>query len=481
MKRAVLLPRPGWAATLPRVAVVGAGISGLAAAHYLRTLGGGAVEVTVYEKSPRAGGAIVTDLSQGIPLEGGPDSLLVRKTAGVGLVRELGLGDNLMATHPGARGADIFHEGVLYPIPPGLIAGVPSSPAALLDSGLLGPQGKRDLMRGRRPRPRRAGGDVSLGELLAYHLGPEVVDRIAAPLLSGIYAGDIWQLSARATYPQLLEWEQRYRSLIAGRAAMPPPPPGPRAPIFMTPRQGLESVVQALVGALSPQIRLNTPVDALVPQGTEFQVHTRSGVDVVDAVVLAVPATEAARLSAEVEPAAAALLGTIPYAPLAVVGLVFDPGDIELPVGKTGALVPKGEELFLTAATYVTQKWPYGEEGAVPVRVFYGRSGDDRAVAMSDEDLAALSLTELARLTPVPGSPRYVRVFRHRPGMPQYTVGHEERVQALEKCLGGWPRLRVCGSAFHGVGVPDCIKDGREQAEALIGQFAGGSPGIKQA
>ncbi len=462
---------------LPKVAIVGAGISGLSAAYYLQTLGAGSVSVTVYEGSSRAGGAIITDVSQGIPLEGGPDSLLVRKPAGVGLVRELGLGESLVPTHPDARGADIFHDGVLHPIPPGLMAGVPDDPKPLLESGLLGPQGKRDLMRDRRrPRPRRTGGDVSLGELLAYHLGPELVDRIAAPLLSGIYAGDIWQLSTRATYPQLLEWEQRYRSLMAGRAAMPPPPPGPRAPIFMTPRAGLQSLVQALLQKLSASVRLNAPVEAVVPDGDRFRVRTPSGVDLVDAVVLAVPAMEAARLSEEVEPAAAALLGTIPYAPLAVVGLVFDPDTIAAPPGRTGALVPKGEGLALTAVTYVAQKWPYGDVGVIPVRVFYGRSGDDRAVGMNDIDLAELAVSELAQLAPVSGQPRYVRVFRHRPGMPQYTLGHDDRVQAIEKCLAGWPRLRVCGSAFHGVGIPDCVQDARRQAEGLLAHFLSESP-----
>lgn len=454
---------------MPSVAVVGAGISGLAAAHYLRALGGPNVRVTVFEGTERVGGVIATDVSQGVPLEGGPDSLLVRKPAGVGLARELGLGDRLMPTHPEARGADIYHAGRLHPIPPGLVAGVPSDPRPLIESELLSERGKRAVLLDRvKPRPRRTGPDVSLGEVLRYHLGTELVDRIAAPLLSGIYAGDIWQLSARATYPQVLQWEEKHRSLIAGRASMPAPPPGPRPPIFMTPRDGMESLVHALSRELSGVVRLNTPVDALESDGATFRLRTAVGVERADAVILAVPAFEAGRLLQDTEPAAAALLRTISYATLAVVGFVFEPGALSPPPQKTGALVPKGEDLDLTAVTYVAQKWPYGEGGLIPVRAFYGRSGDDRVLELSDAQLADYALSELGRLAGVAAPPRYVRVFRHRPGMPQYTVGHLERLSAIDKCLSGWPALRLTGAAYRGVGIPDCVQDGETQARAVL-------------
>jgi oxygen-dependent protoporphyrinogen oxidase len=454
---------------MPRVAVVGGGITGLAAAHFLRTLAGDAVSVTVFEASDRPGGVVVTDMTGGVPLEGGPDSLLVRKPAGVGLARELGLGDALMPTHPEARGADIFHEGRLYPIPAGILAGVPADPKPLLSSGLLSEKGKRDLLRDRiRRRPHWPGADVSLGDLLKYHLGTEMVDRIAAPLLSGIYAGDIWQLSARATYPQVLEWEARHRSLMAGRAAMPPPPPGPRPPIFMTPRSGLQTLVGALARELGASVRLETPVSAIEAQGDGYRLSMPSGPERADAVVVAVPAPEAARLVEGLEPAAGALLRTIPYARLAVVGLLFERDAVVLPAHKTGVLVPKGEDLQLTAVTYVSQKWPYKESPVVPVRVFYGRSGDDRALDMPDAELVALAVSELGQLCTVNGPPRYARVFRHAPGMPQYTVGHLERLSALEKCVSGWPGLRLAGAAYRGVGIPDCVKDGEVQARSIL-------------
>jgi len=454
-----------------RIAVIGAGITGLAAAQRLleQAAAGAPLEVVVYEQSGRAGGVIQTDRTLGVPLEGGPDSLLVRKPHAIELARAIGLGDHLIATHPAARGADIYWRGRLHPIPSGLVAGVPRDLATLRRSSLLSPYDKLRLLVDRLiPPPRRPVADVSLGHLLARHFGAALVDRLAAPMLSGIYAGDIRQLSARATYPQVLEWWMRYGSLLRARA-QESPAPAPRGPVFMTLDQGLQLFADTLADRLSPHLRLHTAVHGVEPDGSRYRVVTENTVDVYDGVVVAAPAGRAAALLETTDPAAAALLRTIPYARLAVVGFVFDPDAIRLPPAKTGLLVPAGQPVGMTAVTYVSQKWQYRNPlPYVPIRVFYGRSGDVRDVDRDDQALVAQAVEELSRVADVRAEPRFARVFRHDPGMPQYTVGHVERVEALQRVLAAHPPLRVAGSAYRGVGIPDCVRDGVEAADAVL-------------
>lgn len=455
-----------------KVAVIGAGITGLAAAHRLleRRAAGDPVEVMVYEAKERPGGVIVTDRSQQVPLEGGPDSLLTRKPAAVRLATDLGLADQLIPTHPQARGADIYWNGRLHPIPAGLLAGVPGKFAPLLRSPLLGPGAKVRLLADVfLPRLRRKGSDVSLGRLLEHHFGAALVDRVAAPMLSGIYAGDIRQLSARAAYPQVLEWEAQYRSLIRAVASLPAPPPGPRPPVFMTLASGLETLPDELARRLGDRLRLGVVVRALEPDAGGYRVMTDVDRERYDGVIVATPAAAAAELVEGLEPAAAALLKTIPYARLAVVGLVFDPSAIRLPAGKTGFLVPAGQALAMTAATYVSQKWQYPAPLPYwPLRVFYGRSGDEAAVNQDDAALIGRALSELKQVVDLRGDPRHVRVFRHTPGMPQYTVGHGERIQALQRLTGDAVPLKLAGAAYRGVGIPDCVRDGEAAAEAVL-------------
>jgi len=454
-----------------RIAVIGSGITGLAAAWRLRdrAAAGTPVEVVVYEQSGRAGGVIQTDRTWGVPLEGGPDSLLVRKPHAIELARAVGLGDHLIVTHPAARGADIYWRGRLHPIPPGLVAGVPRDLTALRRSTILGPYDKLRLLVDRLMRPpRRPVADVSLGQLLARHFGAGLVDRLAAPMLSGIYAGDIRQLSTRATYPQVLDWWMRYGSLLKARAAEPTPS-APRGPVFMTLDQGLQLLTDTLAERLTPDLRLQTPVAAVEPDGSRYRVVTAGGEEAYDGVVVAVPAGRAATLLETADPAAAALLRTIPYAGLAVVGLVFDPDAVRLPAGKTGLLVPASQPVGMTAVTYVSQKWQYPTPlPYVPIRVFYGRSGDVRDLDRDDDTLVAKAVEELSRVAEVRGEPRLARVFRHDPGMPQYTVGHVDRVEALQRVLAAHPPLRVAGAAYRGVGIPDCVRDGTDAADAVL-------------
>lgn len=454
---------------MTELAVVGAGIAGLAAARRLVERVPAGTVVRVFEATARAGGAIRSETTSGVVLEGGPDSLLTRKPAAVELCRALGLGGELIGPAAAARGADIFWEGRLHPIPPGLMAGIPSRPEALWRSGLLSWGAKLRALADLWRPPLSTEPDVSLGQLLEYRFGPQVVDRLVAPLLAGIYAGDIRTLSLKATFPQLAAWQATSGSLIRAARRQPPPPAGHRGPPFLTLRGGLERLVQALVEHTAAAWHFGEPVRRLVPDGDGFRLETDRGRYTVDGVVLAAPAHQAREMVGETLSEAADLLAGIPYTDLAVVGLLFRPGAVNPPRDKTGVLVPGGQGLTMTAVTYVASKWAYPEALPYePIRVFFGRAGQDGVLDQDDAALVARAQAELARVLGVRADPEQARVFRHPAGMPQYRVGHPDRVARLEQLLSAWPRLRLAGQAYHGVGIPDNVVDGERAADAVL-------------
>ncbi|MCL8206593.1 MAG: protoporphyrinogen oxidase [Actinomycetia bacterium] len=461
---------------MPELAVVGAGIAGLAAARRLVERAPAGTVVHVFEANARAGGAIRSEITAGVVLEAGPDSLLTRKPAAVELCRALGLADELIGPAPGARGADIFWAGRLHPIPPGLMAGVPSRPETLWRSGLLSWSAKLRALADLWRPPKPTEPDASLGELLAYRFGPQVVDRLVAPLLAGIYAGDIRTLSLKATFPQLAAWQDQYGSLIRA-ARRQPPPAGHRGPPFLTLRTGLERMVRVLVEKTSATWHFGEPVRRVVPEGGGFRLETDRGRYAVDGLVLATPAPRTREMLGEAVPEAGALLAEIPYTDLAVVGLLFRPAAFSPPRDKTGVLVPAGQGLALTAVTFVGSKWAYPEPPPYEaVRVFLGRAGDAGLLEHDDDALVARARAELERVLGVRAEPETARVFRHPAGMPQYRVGHLDRVARLEQVLARWPQLRLAGQAYHGVGIPDNVADGHRAADAVLAAVGAAVP-----
>lgn len=452
-----------------RYVVVGGGISGLSAAHALGDKFPDA-EIVLLEARARIGGKIITDRTGGYVLEGGPDSILRRKPEAIDLATGLGL--TPIGTNPGTRGAFIYYHGRFFPIPVGIQAGIPTDIKALLKSRLLSWSGKfRASLDFVLPRITDRDQDMALGRFLRYRFGDEVVDRLAAPMLSGIYAGDIDQMSLEATFPQFKDLERDSRSVVLGsrrrqRLAKPSTTSGS---LFASFPRGLESLTETLAEAMtSVEIRYNAPVDRLESQDNIVQVRLGDVTIEADGVVLAVPAFVAASLIQDVSPMVAHVLREIAYPNLAVVGAIYAPDAINVPDHKTGFLVPRQPKIQMTAGTYVSSKWHYPgvPEGKV-IRAFYGHAGDD-ILRLSDQELSDLYHQEMSTIFPKIGKPFYQRVFRHPSAIPQYQVGHVRKMQAaLTQMRQDWPRVVLAGAYIDGVGIPDCVRRARLAVEEL--------------
>jgi len=480
-------PRAGAPRT---VIVVGGGMSGLAAAWELT---GGAQRradaptVVVLEASERLGGPLHTETFAGRAVDMGPDGFLARRPEATGLAHELGLGDDLMPV--GARGASVWARGKLRPLPEGHAMGIPTRFWPTARSGVLGVRGNLGLARDALlPRPDVRGpiGDRSVGPLVARKLGQRVVDVLVDPMLGGIYAGTVDDMSAAASFPPLLAAAGKRGSLMRSlRAEMPPPPvPDPEAdpgtaapPLFYSLRNGMASLVGALGDALCARgvdIRLATRVERLGRDGGGWTVHLGGETLSADAVVLATPAPVTAGLLEPHDDEAAGLLRAIDYASAAVVTFRVDPGDVPEPLYGTGFLVPrrsphKGRDPWVvTAGTFLDRKWPHlARPGDVLLRTSLGRIEDERPAAWSDDEAAARAWEELGALLGVHGEPLEVAVVRHNHALPQYRVHHLLRTAGVEAAVARLGHLAVAGSAYHGVGIPACVGSGRAAARSL--------------
>jgi len=468
-----------------RVAVLGGGITGLSAAFYLLRFAerqGRPIRVTLLESSDRLGGRIDTLRRDGYVIERGPDSFLARKTAMIELVRDLGLEKELAYISPLARTTYIVHRGRLHPMPEGLMMGVPTDLGALARTGVISPVGKLraacDLFLPRRGKD----GDVAVGEFLRRRLGREVAERIAEPLLAGIHAGDPDRLSLRATLPQFAELERKYGSLIRGMAAVRGRsnpanlPPEARGRTFLSFRRGLYSVVEALERRLLRDgcaIRFGAAAVSLeknAPDGAPYRIVAENGVEVAaDAVIVAVPAPAAARLlepHVDVE-----ALRRVEYVSVANVALGYDARRFGHKLDGSGFLVPRGEGRVITASTWTSTKWPHtAPAGKRLLRCYVGRAGDEAAVHLPDDSLEYAVKRDLRDLMDLSARPELVVISRHRDAMPQYAVGHLERIAELRRQLENrLPGVLVTGASVEGVGLPDCAAQGRKSAAALLG------------
>ncbi|MDR7483312.1 MAG: protoporphyrinogen oxidase [Armatimonadota bacterium] len=476
------------------VVVIGGGIAGLAAAHRLvsdaRARDAG-VTCTVVEADPRLGGKLHTEVVDGCIVECGPDAFLAAKPWARDLCAALGLADRLIATRPG-RGVYVAYRGRLRPLPDGLVLGIPTRPDLLVRAGLLSPadalRAAADLLL---PRAREAA-DEPVGRLLRRRLGAAVVDRLAAPLLAGIYAGDADALSVQATFPQLRQWERRHRSLIlaglaqrrTGRAADEHrqgdganTPPG--APVFLSLAGGMAELVDALRAALQHRAALltGTPVVRIVrpdPREAAYALYLGDGrILRAQALVLATPAFVAADLLAGFAPAAAAVLRDIPYASTAAVTLAYRRAEVAHPLDGHGFVVARGEPVQITACSWVSSKWPgRAPPGIALVRCYFGRAGADAIVAADDATLVETARRDLRLVMGLDATPRIAHVARWPHAMPQYTPGHLDRLAAAETVLAGLPHLALAGAGYRGVGVPDCIRQGQEAAAQVLAQIA---------
>ena len=456
---------------LARVAVVGGGISGLATAHYLlngdENGEGPPLDVVVLEASGRAGGKVRTARLAGAPVEGGPDSFVVRKPWAVDLCDELGLTDQVVI--PGATGASVLVEGRLVPLPPRSAFGIPSKLSDLLTWRGLSRWGAvraaGDLLR---PKS-RDDGDEALGALLRRRLGDEAARVLVEPLLAGLHAGDPMRLGVLPTFPELRAWERGLGSLLRGsRAAVrAAEAPGPgHKPLFATVWGGLSTVIDALGAKIGrDRVRLDAPVARLTREGPRFAVEAPGDALTVDAVVLATPAFESARLLGTVNAEAGAEIGGITYASTAVVLLAYPEGTADrLPDEGTGYVVPPDGNA-VTACTWLSRKWPSAEFGTrAVIRCFVGRDGDERALVLGDHELVKAVRAEVEPVLGLESVVADSAVVRWPRSMPQYEVGHLDRLARIDSALTSTRGAFVTGAAYGGVGLADCVRQAKETA-----------------
>ena len=448
-----------------RVVVVGGGITGLAAALEVRALRPDA-DVVVLEAAARLGGKVGVSDVAGLAVDEGADSLLTRVPDGLGLVAAAGLAEQLVAAASGQ--ASVWSDKRLRPLPAGTLLGVPTDLAALARSGLLSSRGlaraRLDLVLPGAP----VEDDISVGDLVARRFGREVVERLVDPLLGGVYAGHAELLSLQATLPQLVPHAARHRSLLrAARAARASAPPAD-GPLFVSLPGGLGRLPAAVAAASGAQVRLGTTVRELARTTSGWSLTTGSAADpglvFADAVVLAVPGPSAGRLLADV--VRTDDLTCLEYASVAIVTLVLDGPS---PGAGSGYLVPAVERRTTKAVTFSSRKWAHLAGERSVVRASVGRFGDTVELQHEDGELVALVLAELQQAVgPVP---RLVdsRVTRWGGGLPQYAVGHLDRVRRIRAAVARHPGLSVGGAAYDGVGVPACARSGRQAARTALG------------
>jgi len=452
------------------VVIVGGGIAGLAAAYELSKQG---TSFVVLERAPRAGGVIFSEQVDGFVVDGGPDALLIQKPEAIALCREIGLGDRLVSTKT-PRIAYIQRGGRLHALPAASVLGIPTRVGPFVRTTLFSWAGKLRMGAELFVPPRRDDADESIGAFITRRFGQEAATYLAEPLLAGIHAGDVDRLSVRALFPRLVAAEQQHGSLLrAFRAGGPAAPRGASQPVtrrdegaFKSLPGGLGEMVQALVASIGDRhIRTNTAVDAIVGGGP-FSVRTANGDSITaKAVVLATPAYATSVLIRDRDAELSRLASEIPYASAATVALAFRRDHVRHSLAGSGFVVPRAEHTGLLAASWLSSKWPNrAPDDSVLMRTFLGGARDPHALDRSDAELVETSLAALRPLLGIQHAPLFTRVYRWDRSNAQHNVGHLERMAAIERALARHPGLFLTGSAWRGVGIPDCVADGRKVA-----------------
>jgi oxygen-dependent protoporphyrinogen oxidase len=457
---------------------VGGGIAGLAAAHRvveLRRESGRPVEVTLLEAGSRLGGTIQTERADGFLLEAGPDSFISEKPWALALAERIGLGPRLCRTNDRFRRTYVVRGGRLRPLPEGFLLLAPTRAWPVLASRVFSWRGKLRLGLDLALPRRRAAGDESLGSFVRRRLGREALERVAQPLVGGIYTADPDRLSVAATMPRFLALEREHRSLILGlrrtarRQAVGAS--GARWSLFVTLAGGMEELVAALAARLpAGSVRLGAPVAALAAAPGGWRVEPLAGPPLhADGVILAGPAPLMAPVVKPVDPALAGLLEGIAYASSATIALAYPRPAIRHPLDGFGFVVPRVERRAILACTFSSVKYPgRAPDGVALLRVFVGGAIQAGLLAADDAELRALAHRDVAALLGIAGDPVLARVWRHPAAMPQYDVGHLDRLAAIEARLDALPGLALAGGAYQGVGIADCVRSGEAAAERLV-------------
>ena len=463
---------------MKRIAIIGGGISGLSAAFYLQKAraAGADVEYTLFESGQRLGGSMYSDRVEGCLVEAGPDSFLTEKPWAISLCKELGIADQLIGSNDAQRKTYILVNGRLVVMPDGLMFMVPTQllPTAL--SPLFSWSTKLRMARELLHPPRPMQTDETVAELVERHFGAEVVDRLADPLLSGVYGGDAAKLSARAVLPRFVEMEEKYgslsRAMLAAHKKMMAMRKEPPRPLFTSLQDGMQQMVDAITARLdSESIRLRTHVLRVYPEDSSSSWRVAiemNGEERFDAVLIATPANVAGALLDGVDRGLARDLLNITYSSSVTVTLGYYMDQLTtLPPG-FGFLVPRSEGTRMLACTFVHNKFPHrAPKDKGILRCFLGGARDEAVLAFSDDEILETVHRELRDILKLDARPLFTRVYRWRGAMAQYEPGHIARVQRIETRVAEIPGLALAGNAYHGIGVPDCIRSGMEAANLL--------------
>ncbi|MEU7938075.1 protoporphyrinogen oxidase [Microbispora bryophytorum] len=454
------------------VVVVGGGIAGLAAALHLNRADAG-LRITVLEAAPRVGGKLHASQVAGVEVDAGAESMLARRPEGKELARLAGLGDDLV--DPGTTRASVLSRGSLRSLPRQQVMGVPSDVVDLARSGVLSPAGLARVPLDQFLPPTLVTGDVSVAAYIRARMGSEVVDRLVEPLLGGVYAGRADMLSLDATMPRIAAVARTERSLLQATRSITAEAPADAGPVFTTLRSGLGALPAAVAKESCAQIRTGVTVRDLIrtPDGWRLVTGPTRDEEVIDAdaVVLAVPARPASRLLRREVPKAAAELAAIEYASMAIVTLAYPRTAFPEPPEGSGYLVPPVEGRPVKAATFSSVKWPHlaeADRNVMIVRCSIGRLGEELVLQRDDAELTALALNEMAEIMGVRGLPLDTRVTRWGGALPQYDVGHLDRIARVRAAVAGQPGLAVCGAAYEGVGIPACVATARTAAKLVL-------------